>query len=263
MSILRRSLAPITDDAWSEIDDEATGVLRSNLAARQFVDVHGPQGWAYSSVNLGRLGDTEETGGVRWGLRQVQPLVEVRVPFTLSRWELDNVERGARDIELNPVRKAALEAARFEEHAVYNGLSSASIQGLVAGSSHESIALPQQIEAIPDAIAAAMIRLSDAGVVGPYLLVLGADLSREVAATSAGYPLRSQLTKLLGSVPLYSPGLTGGLVVSTRGGDFSLDLGVDFSLGFDRVEGDEIRLFITESFTFRVLGPEAIVVLRT
>ena len=49
---LRRELAPISDEAWGQIEDEARRTLRSYLAARALVDVTGPLGWLrpYSSV---------------------------------------------------------------------------------------------------------------------------------------------------------------------------------------------------------------------
>ena len=44
--------------------------------------------------------------------------------------------------------------------------------------------------------------------------------------------------------------------------DFVLTLGQDLSLGYEVQEGSAVRLYFTESFTFRVLEPQAVVVLR-
>lgn len=38
-SILRRSLAPLTEKAWAEVDDQATQILKTQLSARRFVDL--------------------------------------------------------------------------------------------------------------------------------------------------------------------------------------------------------------------------------
>ena len=51
---LRRSLAPISDAAWEQIDAEATRTLRSFLAGRSIADFAGPKGWSHSAENLGR-----------------------------------------------------------------------------------------------------------------------------------------------------------------------------------------------------------------
>jgi len=263
MKLLRRELAPLTERAWKEIDDEARNVLVSNLSCRRFVDVEGPQGWSHSAVNLGRVSDSAESGGVRYAVRRVQPLVELRVDFVVSRSELDNLDRGANRVDVDPVREAALRAAHFEEAALHHGLAEAGIRGLREASEHARVTIGGgEVTEVPDAVTDALMKLTGVGVVGPYVLVLGPQLYRAVSADASGYPLRQQLIKLVGSTPVYSPVLAGGLVVSTRGGDFSLTLGADFSIGFDRVEGDAVHLFLVESFTFRVIGEEAIVVLE-
>ena len=53
--ILRRSLAPVTDEAWKEIDSQATRTLKGNLSARGLVDLSGPHGWTMAAVNLGSV----------------------------------------------------------------------------------------------------------------------------------------------------------------------------------------------------------------
>ncbi|MCX4247145.1 family 1 encapsulin nanocompartment shell protein [Paraliomyxa miuraensis] len=263
MNLLRRSLAPLSDDAWAAIDDEARGVLEANLAARRFVDVLGPHGWGCSAVSLGRLGELRQDGEVRWGTRRILPLVELRVPFMVGRWELDDLARGARAVDLGPVRAAAASAARFEERAIYAGLPDAGIQGILQTRPlHPPLAWPTDVYAIPDRVVMAQIRLTNTGIEGPTMLVLGDAEYRAVAGEVGGYPVRQQLEALVGRAPVYSPGLEGGMLVSTRGGDFELTLGVDLSIGFDRVERDHVHLFITETFAFRILDPEAVVVLE-
>lgn len=261
MDVLRRSLAPIVDPAWEQIDDDAREVLVQNLSARRFVDVRGPMGFDYSAVNLGRV--DKQAGnfdGVSVGTRRVLPLVEVRTPFAVSMSELDNLARGAEDAEIDSVRKAAHRAAQFEEHAIYRGLEQAGIEGLISASEHEPMRLGDAA-AMPENIAAAVMRLSDAGVEGPYCLVLGARGFRDAAGSTQGYPIRQQLGKLLGTTPVYSPGVEGGLLVSTRGGDYELTLGQDMSIGYDRTEADTVHLYMLETFTFRVRSGEAIIVL--
>ena len=45
MNDLLRELAPISDDAWKAIDDEARQTLMVELAGRKLVDFVGPRGW--------------------------------------------------------------------------------------------------------------------------------------------------------------------------------------------------------------------------
>lgn len=56
MDFLKRELAPITDGAWNEIDNQAKEVLEKRLTARKFVDVSDSMGWETASVPEGRLG---------------------------------------------------------------------------------------------------------------------------------------------------------------------------------------------------------------
>lgn len=99
MNDLKRELAPITEEAWSEIEEEAQHTLRSYLAARKLVDFRGPEGWDYSAVNLGRYRKEKEgpVAGVEAHTRIVRPMVELKVPFELSIDELDSVNRGLED----------------------------------------------------------------------------------------------------------------------------------------------------------------------
>ena len=90
MSPLHRELAPISDKAWDEIEKEAARTLRTFLTGRQVVDFSGPHGWDYSGDNLGRLERVPgPIDGVEAGIRVVQPLIELRHTFSMSRADLD------------------------------------------------------------------------------------------------------------------------------------------------------------------------------
>jgi uncharacterized linocin/CFP29 family protein len=58
---------------------------------------------------------------------------------------------------------------------------------------------------------------------------------------------------------VWAPGLAGAVVASLRGGDFELVVGRDFSIGYLEHDAKVVRLYIEESFTFRVLSPQAAV----
>lgn len=90
MDDLYRELAPITAEAWTEIEEEARSALKATLAGRRLVDFQGPLGWQASSVDLGRTEEIDPpASGATARLRRVQPLVEVRVPFELERKEIE------------------------------------------------------------------------------------------------------------------------------------------------------------------------------
>src|SRR5690606_24778482 len=153
----------------------------------------------------------------------------------LSLAELDNLARGALDIDLDPVADAAHQAARFEERAIHHGFAPAGIIGLREASEYPIIELGQASPGeILDAVSKALVVFHDAGVTGPHELVLGPGIYQDVLSDNSTYPLRKQLTMLVGRPPVYSPVLDkAGLLVSTRGGDFELTLGQDMSIGYD------------------------------
>lgn len=101
MNNLHRELAPISETAWEQIEEEASRTLKQYLAGRRVVDVHGPAGTTLSAVGTGHLRDIAAPAeGVIARQREVKALVELRVPFELDRQAIDDVERGATDLRL-------------------------------------------------------------------------------------------------------------------------------------------------------------------
>jgi uncharacterized linocin/CFP29 family protein len=261
-NLLRRSLAPLTDRAWEEVDARAKQVLKTQLSARRIVDIDGPHGWQLAAIDTGRLrlADRESSEGVPWGVRQVLPLLELRLPFILRQMELDAISRGCNDPDLETLEDAAKVAAQFEESVIFHGLPDAHIQGIMEAAQHDSVALPEDPLQYPSAIAQAFELLHSAGIPQPYLLVLGRiPYFRLLQAGGGDYPPHRLIENMI-DVPIrLSPALTGGAVVSAAPGNFQLTIGQDWSIGYASHDRDEVELYITESFTFRVLDSAAIV----
>lgn len=264
MDILKQNMAPISTEAWSEIDEQARKSLTSHLIARKVIDVDGPKGWAYGGVALGRIDypEKQKKGEIFYGLHQYQPLVEIRMPFTLSLRELENITRGALDIDFEPLKQAAEKVARFEEDAIYYGFEPGCIRGLKNSSGFEIMPYPKEVEDILGAVAQGVSRMRQASVEGPYSLVINPKRWGELARFVKGYPLKRQLEELLGGPIHVCSGIDEVFLVSARGGDFVLTIGQDLSIGYDVTSGDEIHLFFTESFTFRVVEPAAVIVFK-
>lgn len=259
MNLLRRSVAPVPDAAWQKLDADACDALKEHLTARRVIDFDGPYGPELAAVNLGTITPVDLGAELRAGVRQVQPLFEVRVPFVLSRRALDDAARGAPDFDTSAAVEAARRLAVLEDRAVFHGLSAAGIRGLAEVTPHPMIALGDDPLAYADVVTRGMAALDDAGVSGPYVLLLGSMPYRRVAATSQAYPPLRHLTNLVGGPVLRAPTLDGGLLLSQRGGDFRLTVGQDVAIGYHRDDGERIELFFIESFTFLALSPEAAV----
>src|SRR5689334_20291007 len=120
MDNLHRELAPVSEAAWAQIEEEATRTLKRHLAGRRVVDVRGPAGYELAAVGTGRARDIIEApaDGVLARQRLAAALVELRAPFTLDRAQIDDVERGAEDADWQPVKNAARQIAFAEDRAI-------------------------------------------------------------------------------------------------------------------------------------------------
>jgi len=263
MNNLYRDLAPITEGAWAQIEEEATRTFKRHIAGRRVVDVSEPGGPVTAAISTGHLSDVGAPGdGVVAHLRESKPLVRLRVPFTVSRTAIDDVERGAQDSDWDPVKDAAKKLAFVEDRAIFEGYDAASIEGIRACSSNPALALPQDAREIPDVIAQALSELRLAGVDGPYSVLLSADVYTKVSETTEhGYPIREHLNRLVDGDIIWAPAIDGAFVLSTRGGDFDLQLGTDVSIGYLSHDADNVELYLEETLTFLCYTAEASVAL--
>ncbi|MFJ2190063.1 family 1 encapsulin nanocompartment shell protein [Kitasatospora sp. NPDC087861] len=264
MDNLHRDLAPISAAAWAEIEEEARQTFKLHIAGRRVVDLHGPEDATLAAVGTGHLTGIEPPAdGVRARARAAQPVVELRVPFTVRRDAVDDVERGSRDSDWQPVKDAARTIALAEDRAVFEGYRAAAIEGIRAGSTNPPVQLPEDVREYPEAVSRALTALRLAGVGGPYSLLLGADAFTAVNETSDhGYPVHNHLARLLDGDIIWAPAIEGAFLLSARGGDFELVLGRDLAIGYLSHDAETVQLYLQESLTFRVYTGEAAVALQ-
>ncbi len=263
MNNLHRELAPISDAAWAQIEEETTRTLKRYLAGRRVVDVPSPGGVALPGVGTGHLKTIHAPGdGILARQREVKPLVELRVPFELSRQTIDDVERGSEDADWQPAKDAAKKLAFAEDRAIFNGYREANIQGIRESTSNPIETLPADVRAYPDAVAHALSQLRLVGVNGPYSVLLGADEYTALAETrDHGYPVLEHVKRIVDGNLIWAPAIEGAFVVTTRGGDFELNIGQDVSIGYLSHTDSVVQLYLQETFVFRVLTTEAAVAL--
>ena len=263
MNNLHRELAPISDEAWSQIEEETSRTIKRYLAGRRVVDVQGPGGIALSAIGTGHLCNVTAPGdGILARQRDVKPLVELRVPFELDRQQIDDVERGANDSDWQPAKDAARLLAFAEDRAIFEGYAAAGIGGISEGTSNPVLTLPPDVRAYPDAIAQALGQLRLEGVNGPYSVLLGADAYIALSESSDhGYPVMRHIRELVDGEIIWAPAISGAFVLTTRGGDFGLYIGEDVSIGYLGHDDKTVRLYLQETFTFLLLTTEASVAL--
>ncbi|QMU69466.1 family 1 encapsulin nanocompartment shell protein [Streptacidiphilus sp. P02-A3a] len=261
MNNLHRDLAPISAAAWAEIEEEARRTFKRHIAGRRVVDVQGPDGTTLSAIGTGGLREISAPGhGVTARLHELQPVVELRIPFTVERDAVDSVERGAKDADWQPVKDAARRAAFAEDRLIFDGFPEAGIGGVRPGASHPPLPLPEDPRDYAEAVSRALTALRLAGVGGPYTLLLSADAYTAVSETvDQGFPILTHLSRLLDGEIIWAPALDGAVLLSTRGGDYELHLGQDLSIGYRSHDTAVVELYLQETLTFRLYTDEAVI----
>lgn len=264
MDILKQSLAPVSAEAWQEINSEAKRILSAHLSARKFIDIAGPKGWDYAAEPVGRLDipGNQDKNGVIYGVNRVQPLVEPRIIFHLNLWELDNLARGAKDIDLDPLEQAAIKFAEFEEKTIYYGLKNASITGLKECNPEEKLVFPDEVEDLLSVVSQGITKLVNASISGPYALIASPEKWQKISSHFKGYPLKMQLEKLLGGPVILSHFIKESFLAPADASDLNLVLGQDISIGYESHNDKEVRLFFTESFTLQIHDPATIIMIE-
>src|SRR3984885_12427520 len=112
MNNLHRELAPISDAAWAQIEEETTRTLKRYLAGRRIVDVPSAGGIVMPGGGTGHLKPISAPAeGILARQREVKPLVELRVPFELSRQMIDDAESASENSIWTPAKDAAKKLA--------------------------------------------------------------------------------------------------------------------------------------------------------
>src|ERR1039458_5614537 len=121
MNNIHRELAPISDSAWAQIEEETSRTLKRYLAGRRVVDLKGPAGTGLSAIGTGHL-------------RTV----------TAPAKDIVSRQRAA--------KAAARQIAFAEDAAIFEGYAAAGIGGVRQGTSNPIMTLPADVREYPDAI---------------------------------------------------------------------------------------------------------------
>jgi len=258
MDVLKRELAPISVNAWGEIDKRAQEVLKNYLSARKFVRVNGPMGLDFTSVTEGRI-EVHSDELLNYGVYSVRPLIEPRISFKLGRWELDNIERGAKDINLDALDEAVKNMAQFEEKVVFAGLEDACIKGLVESSSNKLGNLGETESEILTNVTKGVMILERAIAEKPYAFVVSEDIWCRLNALGREVALVERIKNIIGGDIIVSRSIEGALLLPFDNENLELTIGEDFSIGYQEHGENYVKLFVTETLTFRILDETIIV----
>src|SRR5262249_12232856 len=149
----------------------------------------------------------------------------------------------------------------FEERAIYYDFAPGGILGMAAASSVQPVALGPDPRAFAESVARAIVALRKSGEQPSYAMVVGPKLFEALESDAGGgYPRRKQIASLIGGPILLSPVVETAFLLPAQSKDhFELTIGQDLSVGYDYRSGNDVNLYLVESFTFRVLEPQAVV----
>lgn len=258
---MNKNAAPITQKAWDEIHDTARQSLKNFLSARYALHVDGPHKLGYNVVNTGRLGELQEREDVCFANYIVKPLTEIRIEFDLKRFELDNIERGVEDCELDNLEEACEKIAKFEENAVYNGLKEAGIKGLFEYK-NDKYEFGKEAFEIRKNVALAVNTLKKNYAERPFDLVVSEEILQRIYAAESPYSLYEAIEKIIGGKILTSTVIEGAILLAHDDEDLKLVIGQDFTVGFQDFDNETVTLYIQESFTTRVLDEDKFIVFK-
>jgi len=267
MEWLRRNAAPLSEKAWKEIDETAGAMFKQTIVARRIADFDGPRGWNHVAAQLGTFKPAKgprSCGKVRLSIPDVLLLTELRADFQLPWADIDIFERVGPTLESKAIEDAARETALAEDALIFFGGSTSS--GLLKHSDTPRVALSDW--SIPGRVVtdllAAVQKLDTLGVKGPYEAVLSSQhYYSYLRQTGEGgvYPAAKQLGIVIEKVH-HSPVIDGAVLLSTRGGDFLITVGGDFTIGYRWHDETAVHLFCVETIAAQLLTPEAVCLIR-
>jgi uncharacterized linocin/CFP29 family protein len=262
---LRRSTAPLSEKVWHEIDSVAVKMAKQTMVSRRIAELNGPRGWGYVATQMDTFRPatpTEGLGRARLALPDVMLLTEIRSDFSLEWSAIDLFERVGPALESDAIEEAARDTAIAEDRLVFYGRSGA--PGILSHPDTLQVGLSDWStpgRAVTDLLTAVQ-KLDEIGIKGPYEAVMSPDRYYSYLRTTLdGYPAAKQLSIVIDKVHS-SSAIEGAALFSTRGGDFLITVGGDFSVGYRWHDEKAVHLFCVETIAAQLLTPKAVCLIK-
>lgn len=265
MEILNRINAPFGNGVWSEIDATLGEFLAKRLNIRSVVDFNANYSYEDDAISTKALHEVSNKKGLSIATREPIKMVEIKKSFTLSKSVIEDIKRGVEDYDDSALANAANEFGAVENEMILNGLKEANIEGIVVNKEVESITVNSTKE-ILSGVAKSLGVFNKNFVDGGFKLVISSNtLASLYTEFFDGISVKAKIDDILGAnniVVNEDIGDKKALLISQRGEDFEFFSGLDVSLGYEKETKDSVELFLMQTCAFRVLGPEAAVVLN-
>ncbi|PYS36377.1 MAG: hypothetical protein DMG14_24600, partial [Acidobacteria bacterium] len=178
--------------------------------------------------------------------------------------DIDIFERVGPALETKSIEEAAREMAIAEDALVLYGTSTN--PGILSARDIPRVALSDWLRpgrVVADFLAA-VEKLDTMGIKGPYEAILSPhhyySYLRQ-AGEGGFYPAAKQLGIVMAKV-YNSPVIEGAVLFSTRGGDFMITVGGDFTVGYRSHDETAVHLLCVETIAAQLVNPEAVCIIR-
>ena len=259
MKFLNRETSPISAAVWSQIDGVFAPMLSQRLKLRSAVGFS-PVPFETDAIPTGNLKPLSASNGVELSVREPVRMIELRYEFDLPKSVVEAFKRDKPDFDDTVFKKASNHFSAAENALILEGVKEAGIEGILKNIPRKPIHA-KNTKGLVDAVASMMATFGGDFVEGPYKLVLStATLIKMVGESEGGVSIKSRIENLLGAnffVVCEGIGDDKILALSQRGGDFAFYNALDVSLGYAGEKEGSYTLFLTESCTFRIVTPEA------
>lgn len=261
MDVLNRSLAPFGGDVWDEIDAAAIKAASDRLTARRFLEVEGPFGLGMTSIELGNDGFCRQPGADEAAqiVGRAVSVPMIRKTFKLSIRRVAAFLEHGQPFDTGPIDDAAEAVADREEELLYGGQPDFGIPGLLSAEGRAEISGGNwtEVDRVLEDVLAAVTRLDEAGMRGPYALALAPALYNGLFRRYPGTDmLQLEHLKRLCTLGIFKAPIKGAVVVDARVG--TLLIGQDLRTGYVGQDGVHYEMFVSESLVLRLDDPEAI-----
>lgn len=264
MEILNRANAPFGASVWGTIDLTLNEFLTKRLNLRSVVDFDGGYSYETDSIPTKYSTEVSNKNGVLISTREPIKMVEIKKSFKLSKSVIENIKKGIEDFDDKELAAVANEFSSVENNMILSGLKEANIGGITTNKDIKTIEV-KLTKDILGAVAKSLGTFNQEFVDGTFKLVISsATMAKLYTEFFDGISVKTKLDDILGAgniVINQDIGDSKALIISQRGGDFEFYSGLDVSIGFEKETKDSVELFLIQTCAFRVLAPEAAIVL--
>jgi uncharacterized linocin/CFP29 family protein len=260
MEILNRVKAPFGSSVWTEIETVLGDFLSKRLNIRSIVDFNDTITYDDDAIATKNLTEISNTKGLSISTREPVKIMEIKKTFSISKDVIEDIKRGVVDYNDKEFIDAANEFATIENNLMLQGLDEANMKGIMSYKEIESVDA-QSTKDILAAVAKSLGTFNKKFVEGPYKLVISSStLAKLYTEFFDGISVKAKLDEILGAgniVVNEDIGDSNAVLISQRGGDFEFFSGLDISIGFEKETDKNVTLFLIQTCTFRIIGPEA------